>query len=113
MPRKAKKQSVRKSSRKTRRPSLTQPHRRSAQRVQRVTKYKVVNARQNDDPPKQRYQNTTYESGDSSAYHPGVRTHCGDTHNNWLLPQAGYLGRDSSGQQHTGTNWLGTEVDWT
>ncbi len=109
MPRKAKKQSVRRSKRKTKRPSLT--HRRSAQRVQRVTKYKVVNTQRNDDPP--RYQNTTYESGDSSAYHPGVQTHWGDPHNNWLLPQAGYLGRDSSGQQHTGTNWLGTEVDWT
>ncbi len=41
-------------------------------------------------------------------YNPGVETHWNDPNNNPLIPQVGKL---SGG--HTGTNWLGTQVNWT
>ena len=37
---------------------------------------------------------------------PGVRTHWGDRSNNPLVPHAGKLRNG-----HSGTDWLGTEVD--
>lgn len=97
------KSSQKKSSQKkpTRKPSRQHTmSTRSASRNNRYNEYQYQRSRDRYDE----YPNT---------YNPGVRTHWGDPNNNWLLPQAGYLGRDSSGREHTGTNWLGTEVDWT
>lgn len=78
----------------------------------RKPQHKTMDAKIDNNNNGHRDNNNSKNDHNNGGYHPGVQTHWGDPNNNWLLPQVGQL-PSSSGEKHTGTNWLGTEVDWT
>jgi hypothetical protein len=92
---------AKKSSKVKARKSLKKNSKTKARKSSKVKARKTSKRKSSKSKSMKRVTSYNYEG-------PGVRTRWTDRTNNPIVPQVGELHNG-----HTGTNWLGTEVDWS